>query len=146
MSDTITVNTKSGRSFEIQPENYRLNDACFPFGFNPHNVRPFIIGNEFGAICVVWATCEQDAFDSMVDANFEQFIVSPETIAEMSDEEREELTGLGNSSELCDLTYAWIEEVSIDYKTEHGFNTWINIAVLIERGCDSMEEEAFFNI
>lgn len=141
---SVSILTKRGNVFAVESEDFRLNDVAFPFQFNPHNVRPWAIGHAFGVVCVVWASCEQDAFDAMVDANYEQFIVSPDRLAEMSDEEREELTGLGNASELCDLSGAWIDEVVIDHKAE-GFRLWVNIAVSLERGSDHMVDHAVFD-
>lgn len=142
---SVSILTKRGNVFEVNSEDFRLNGVVFPYQYNPHNIRPWAIGHAFGVVCVVWASCEQDAFDEMVDANYEQFIVPPDRLAEMSDEEREELVGLGNASELCDLSDAWIDEIVIDHKAE-GFRLWVDIAVSLERGADRMVDDAMFNV
>jgi endo-1,4-beta-mannosidase len=68
--------------------------------FNPHNVRPWLINNEFGTLAIVYASCEQDALDAAVDAGkMDSQQVSEEDLAEMSEEEREELLTAGNASE-----------------------------------------------
>ena len=99
--------TKSGAYHEIGDKDVLINNAVLPQEFNPHNVRLWIIGHEFGAICAVWASCEQDAFDEMLDAGYEQFLVE-ET------EEDQDYSYLGNAGEPCNLDYAWIETVEFD--------------------------------
>jgi hypothetical protein len=48
----------------VNPSDY------IPTGqFNPHNKRPFLIGNEFGVLGIVYADHLQDALDEMVDAD-----------------------------------------------------------------------------
>src|SRR5688572_30587429 len=44
-------------------------DAYIPAGdYNPHNVRPWIIGHEHGAFAVVFASSAQDAIDETIDS------------------------------------------------------------------------------
>ena len=99
--------TKSGACHDIDDKDILLNNAVLPQEFNPHNVRLWIIGHEFGAICAIWANCEQDAFDEMLDAGYEQFLVE-------NPEEDQEYCYLGNAGEPCNLDYAWIEPVEFD--------------------------------
>ena len=99
--------TKSGTYHEIDDKDVLINNAVLPQEFNPHNVRLWIIGHEFGAICAIWASCEQDAFDEMLDAGYEQFLVE-------NPEEDQEYSYLGNAGEPCNLDYAWIETVEFD--------------------------------
>lgn len=106
--------TKSGACYDIDDKDILLNNVVLPQEFNPHNIRLWIIGHEFGAICAVWASCEQDAFDEMLDAGYEQFLVE-------NPEEDQEYSCLGNAGEPCNLDYAWIEPVDFgfvrDYRT-----------------------------
>ena len=104
--------TKSGAYHEIDDKDVLINNAVLPQEFNPHNVRLWIIGHEFGAICAIWASCEQDAFDEMLDAGYEQFLVEEH-------EEDREYCYLGNAGEPCDLTYAWIEPVEFDFVRDY---------------------------
>lgn len=104
--------TKSGACHDIDDKDVLINNAVLPQEFNPHNVRLWIIGHEFGAICAVWASCEQDAFDEMLDTGYEQFLVE-------NPEEDQEYCYLGNAGEPCNLDYAWIETVEFDFVRDY---------------------------
>lgn len=95
----------------LDDEKILLNDVIFPYhidsrAYNPHNVRLFVIGHEFGAMCAVWASHEQDAFDEACDAGFLEFL-----LAENQTSEDDSLASFGNASELHDVTNVWIGEV-----------------------------------
>ena len=77
--------------------------------YNPNNIRLWVIGHEFGAICAVFARCEQYAFDQACDLNQIDCLLS-----DTQDYDDEELTSLGNASELFDLSCAWIAEVEFE--------------------------------
>ena len=95
------------------------NNVILPWEFNPHKVRLFVIGNEFGAVGAVWADCEQDALDELVDSGLgDCFLVDEKAVAEMSEEEREELAHLGNAGEWANLDYAWIRECDLKGEIE----------------------------
>ena len=103
------------RFAELDGDKIALNNVILPKtidsdgAYNPHNVRLFVIGHEFGAICAVWASHEQEAFDEACDANLIDCLM-----AENQDIDNEELAPLGNASELFDLTHAWIGTVEFD--------------------------------
>lgn len=105
----------SPRFAELDGEKILCNDVNLPReidpdnGYNPHNVRMWVIGHEFGAICAVFASSEHDALDSAVDAGMLDCMMAQE-----QDYDDESLTALGNASELFDLTYAWIAPVEWD--------------------------------
>ncbi len=110
-----SFNCLPARAVELDDDRIDASNVTLPWDFNPHNTRLFVIGHEFGAVCAVWADHEQDALDQMIDLGFgDCFLVSPEDQARATDAEREEWTGLGNASEPCDLTYAWIQRVRLD--------------------------------
>ena len=45
-------------------------DAFIPRNsYNPHNVRAWLIGNEYGLLAIAYASHEQDALDAAVDAD-----------------------------------------------------------------------------
>ncbi len=56
----------------------------------------------------VWADCEQDAFDELVDADLAGGILIDEADAD------EETARLGNAGEPCNMDYAWIQVVHLD--------------------------------
>lgn len=120
MKHTITLKQSGSfcqnpRFAELEGENVICNDVMLPANFdaasryNPHNLRLWVIGHEFGAICAVFASGEQDAFDAAVDANKLDCL-----LAENQNYDDDTLTPLGNASELFDLTHAWIGEVEFD--------------------------------
>jgi len=102
-------------SAELSIDKIFANDVIFPSniesdcGINPHNVRLWVIGHEFGAICAVWASHEQDALDTAVDMSALDCLM-----AEEQNYDDESLTSLGNASELFDLSHAWIGEVQFN--------------------------------
>jgi hypothetical protein len=82
------------------------NDVTFAGEFNPHNVGLFVVSNEYGAVCAVWASCEQDALDQAVDSDLmESFAAVEESIRfneeEQTDEDKDgvSVTRLGNGGE-----------------------------------------------
>jgi hypothetical protein len=96
-------NCLPAREIEIEAERVLANDVTLPWEFNPHNVRLWVIGNEFGALGAVWASHEQDALDTLVDENLGDSLIVEE--ADWS----EDGTRLGNAGEPCDLTNVWIQ-------------------------------------
>lgn len=101
------------RFADLEGENILLNDVNLPEhierSYNPHNVKLWVIGNEYGALCATWGSCEQDAMDAAVDAGRLDCLM-----AEEQDHSNEDLTPLGNASELFDLNSAWMGEVEFD--------------------------------
>ena len=101
------------RFAELDGENILLNDVNLPehieHTFNPYNVTLWVIGNEYGALCAVWGSSEQDALDAAVDAGKLDCLM-----AEEQDYDNEDLTPLGNASELFDLNSVWMGEVEFD--------------------------------
>jgi hypothetical protein len=91
----------------VNPEDYTAKGD-----FNPHNVRPWLIHNEFGTLAIVYASHEQDALDVAVDAGkMDSQQVSEEDLAGMSEEEREELLTAGNASEYFHQDYLGMIEL-----------------------------------
>jgi hypothetical protein len=89
-------------------------DEYIPAGsFNPHNMRPWLIGNEFGVLGIVYAHHEQDALDEMVDRDkLNSCLLSDEDALERTDEDgNEDFARLGNAGEPFDLDYVWMREL-----------------------------------
>lgn len=117
MKQKHTLHDQHGRGHELPAERILCNDIFIPEidRFNPHSVRLWLIGNEYGALAACWASCEQDAMDEAFDAGLlESFEVSEEDVAKSTDDEREGWVALGNAGEYCNLDYAWIEPVTLD--------------------------------
>ena len=107
------------RFAEIEADGILLDNAQLPpeidagDRYNPHNIRLWVIGHEFGALCAVFASCEQYALDQAVDLNQLDYLM-----ADVQDYNDETLTSLGNASELFDLSHAWIAEVEFEAKRD----------------------------
>lgn len=101
-------NCLPARSVELENERILCNDVTFPWERHPHNMRLWVIGNEFGALGAVWASNEQDAFDELVDADLGNGLLIDEADAD------EECARLGNAGEPADLDNAWIQLVRLD--------------------------------
>lgn len=99
---------------ELDGEKILINNVILPrsidpeHAYNPHNVRLWVIGHEFGAICAVWASHEQDAFDCAVDCNMLDCLQVSEADAD------DDTARFGNASEPFDLSYAWTACVEFD--------------------------------
>lgn len=105
------------RFAEIEGENIICNDVQLPAHidhenrFNPHNVRLWVIGHEFGAICAIFAPHEQEALDNAVDADKLDCLMCED---QTQSNENGEFSHLGNAGELFDLSHAWLAEVEFE--------------------------------
>lgn len=81
--------------------------------YNPHHIRPWLIHNEYGPLCVVFASCEQDALDEAADSDkLDSCLIAPEDYEEHGvNSDEPECAFLGNASEPFDLTYIGIIEL-----------------------------------
>jgi hypothetical protein len=100
----------------MEPEKSRIANAddYIPTGeFNPHRIRPWAMGNEYGLLAIAYASCEQEAFDEACDADLLKGLALDEaTVIERETEnEGEGVMRLGNASEPFDSIYAWIREL-----------------------------------
>ena len=112
---TVRTVCANPRFAELAPEFILCNDVILPGDFNPHNTRLWCIGNEFGAVGAVWASCEQDALGELIDNGLgNSFLVSEEDQKTATEEESEEWASLGNAGEPCDLTDAWLAPVKFE--------------------------------
>lgn len=108
-------NCQPARAIDLEDDCILCNDVTLPFDFNPHNTSLWVIGNEFGAVCAIWAQNEQDAFDGLIDqGRGDSFLVSEEDRKEASEAMLDEWACLGDAGEPCDLTHAWICKVAFD--------------------------------
>jgi hydroxyethylthiazole kinase-like sugar kinase family protein len=124
---------------ELEGERIICNDVMLPGAidgasrYNPHNVRLWLIGHVFGAVCAVFASCDQDALDAACDADaLDAFLAEDQT-----DHENESLTALGNASELFALSDMWMGEVAFDAARDILLIT--ALARAAESGADMLE-------
>lgn len=55
-------------------------------GYNPHNVRPWLLHDHGFVLCVVFADCLEDALDEAADENkLDRFLIDVESLAERED-------------------------------------------------------------
>ena len=113
--------TREGWSFktrvgdmDIPNEFILVNDVTWPWEYNPHNIQPWIIYAEFGALGLVWAGTLQDALDTAVDS--EQRLLSGQELSEEDAQDFIDAGGepayLGNASIPHDLSYVGYVELS----------------------------------
>lgn len=100
----------------LEPEKIMANNVILPWEFNPHNVRLWVIGHEFGAIGAVWADNEQDALDELVDHGLGECLLVQDP--KLTEEDNDQYTPLGNAGELADLTYVWTAPVIFDFSRD----------------------------
>lgn len=107
MNDKIAIKIKGGPEMDIDPHRVIVADAILPDGFNPHNVRPFIVFSDMGPVTMVWADCVQDALDSAADNGMLlRFEIDEDADADCL----EAGASLGNDGAKYDLTYCSVEE------------------------------------
>jgi len=105
---------RPAQAFELEVEKILANHVIFANEFNPHNVRLWIVGNEYGAMFALWAGNEQDALDTACDENLmESFLVDDTVELATYEEEGVDLTPLGNAGELHNLESLWMREVEL---------------------------------
>lgn len=102
------LTTIDGNEVELSDERILCNDITFPWGYNPHNTRLWLICNEYGALGAVWANCDQDALDELVDNDLGNGLLIDE------DDADEDCCRLGNAGEPANLDYCSIAVVRLD--------------------------------
>lgn len=124
---------------ELDAEKILCNDVMLPADFdegsrfNPNNIRLWVIGHEFGAICAVWAGCEQDALDNAVDCN----ILDCLAVTDADDQENENHARLGNASEPFDLSMAWMS--CVEWDASRDIKLIVKFARAAESGADTLD-------
>jgi len=128
---------EDGYTYELDGENILVNDwPVLPGERHPHNLRLWLIGNEFGPVVALWACNEQEAFDTMLDHNYEQFLVDEKDVED--DPDGDKYTYLGNASEPCNLDYSWIKHVRLE--KDRDFELCMKFAVARAMCLDNLGE------
>lgn len=100
-----SFNCAPARTLEMDDSEILCNDIRLPHDrTNIHNVRLWVIGNEFGTCGAVWADCLQSALDELCDAGLSGGLSCDEPEDE---DDGEDIARLGNTGEPHDLTYVW---------------------------------------
>lgn len=105
-------------SVKLPGDKIALNNVILPRhidkenAYNPHNVQLYVIGHEFGSICAVWASNEQEALNEACDLDLLDCFLCEDQSPENYDSG--DFVALGNASELFDLQYAWLGVVEFD--------------------------------
>lgn len=108
-------------SVELEDERILCNDIQLPTdGLHPGPVKLWVIGNEYGAMGAVWASCEGDAIDELIDQDLARGILIEEEDAD------EETARGGNASEPYDTEHLWMAPVSFDPARD--FKTIVRLA------------------
>ena len=126
MKTTLSLNALD---VELDDSRILCNDVMLPHDrTNYHGVKLWVIGNEYGALCAVWASHEQDALDEACDAGLLGGLAIEESDVDSDEEDgREGVALLGNAGEPHDLTNAWMQTVRLD-----GAQDWELIARFAE--------------
>ena len=115
------------RIVELEAERILCNDIVLPGEHHPHNVRLWVIGNEYGALGAVWADCEQDALDELVDAGLGDGLL-------VDEKDAEDCARLGNAGEPADLDSAWLAPV--EWQWENGRDVALLLKLAEARGAN----------
>ena len=112
------------KAIDVNLDRCLAEDVVFKDEYNPHSVRPWIIGNEYGALCLVWASSEQDALDNACDANLLAGIALDEEVVEelVADGNEDSIMYLGNASEPFESENVWLtDSITLTHKQERMF-------------------------
>lgn len=112
MTQKTTLTTVDGREIEMDSERILTNDVTMPWEYNPHNIRLWIVCNEYGALGAVWAGNEQDALDTLVDEDLGAGILVDEADSD------DECARLGNAGEPANLDNVGLYVVRLDQKLD----------------------------
>jgi hypothetical protein len=115
--DSGKFNCRPAMAHTLQGKDIYCNEEpVLPCDKHPHNMRLFVITHQFGAVCAVWASSDQDALDAACNLNaLDAFLASDDDIKDNVTEESDgELTRLGNAGELFVMADAWLYEVEWD--------------------------------
>ena len=112
-------------SFAPCPSLIDVDDDAILIGDaeGPNGAAPWVIGHTFGAMCMIWARCEQDALDGAVDAGMMDSCLLEDSDIETDDDGEEiDVCRLGNASEPFCLSDVWMGQVDLSALTsEFGF-------------------------
>jgi hypothetical protein len=106
-------------TWKVRADRFLLNDVCLPWesGATTYGIRPWIIGNEMGPSCVVWARSIGDALDEAADSGFlDADLVDMDEYLEMTEAEQGDYSCLGSASEPYQAWYWWYRDAWLEYQ------------------------------
>ena len=112
-------NCAPARDVDINDSDVLANDVVFEGEFNPNNVRFWVIGNEFGVLCALWAP-EHKLLETAVDeGKLDGHMIEQDDLKDYqvddfdaNNPEYNDVAFLGNA-EPFDLTNVWYQQVDI---------------------------------
>lgn len=104
----LTIMTKHGL-VELGMDMVALGEAIDASGLEK---SAWLIGNEFGALALVWESCEQDALDEAADCGLLKS-KSVDPCREEVDNDDERFSFLGNDDAPYYTEYLWMSKVDL---------------------------------
>jgi hypothetical protein len=107
------------REISFSDDDIIESDECiYKDDYNPHNVRPWLAHDHGFVYGIVFASCEQDALDTLADeGRLDAWQVDLKTqwqeFGDTEEEAEERMTYLGNASEPFDIETLSLEELPI---------------------------------
>jgi len=100
---------------EVDARRILCNDITLPWESFATRDKLHVIGNEFGAVCAIWGSCDQDVLDEAVDQGFlDAQLISDEDMEQMDSSEAAEVSRAGNEGKPINLDHVWIRVVQFD--------------------------------
>lgn len=135
-------------SCDLPEDKICVSDMLAPDDYNPHNRKAWIVGDVSGALALVWADCEGDAWDEAADAGALNHLQLEEDEASVKGRDGDwmdnpdlEIIRAGNASEPFHVDGAWMVGVSPGkLETVVGRKAWVNMLRAQAQGCDSLDE------
>jgi hypothetical protein len=103
--ESVKINAFRSDFVTLAKRLLAVNGYSAEQSFNPHQVKAFVIHNEFGAICVSIGSHLQEALDNAVDNDCLNSCLIEDYDYSQEDDQA---CFLGNASEPFDLTYVGV--------------------------------------
>lgn len=140
------IHTKANRlipanEFSVSGENIKMNDFMLPAEidvtcrYNPNGTKLYTFGHLFGTVGCVFAGNDQEALENACNLGMLDFCLS-----DVQDYDDENLTPLGNASELFDLNDLWLAEV--DFKVDRDIKLILALVRASENQADDLSDYA----
>ena len=106
-SSQVTLKDAGGYDFTLDADKVMSDNVTLQHEHQVGYSSLWILGNEFGPLCAVWAPHDQGALDAAVDADLLDSLLIPE--ADIDAYHDDEVVRAGNASEPFASAYLWIK-------------------------------------
>ena len=123
----VVIKDAGGYGYKLDADKVMTDDITMRHEHQIGYSQLWLIGNEFGPICAVWAATTQEALDAAVDADMLDSLLIDEndickqdpTIARdsLSGYRSDEYIRAGNASEAFSSVYLWVKLAPIGEQT-----------------------------